>query len=144
MQSLFKRIGAFLLAILVWVATSSFTLSMHYCGTKMVSHSVLKKAKPCCVANKSLQLSGKVDFSSFKMNCCKDKKIEKDSEKELTFSIAKTTVELQKLLLRLPQLVNFEYIIESESVLSERFADNTFLTSHYYPDKNILFQVFLI
>ena len=144
MHNQFKRIGAFFLAILIWVATSSFTLSMHYCGTQMVSYSALTKAKPCCIVNKSFQFSKKIDMSSFKVTCCSDKKIEKESEKDVTFSVVQSSVELQKLLLRLPQLINYDFDIELIKMPKRCFDDSKYSISHYYPDKNILHQVFLI
>ena len=144
MHNQFKRIGAFFLAILIWVATSSFTLSMHYCGTQMVSYSALTKAKPCCIVNKSFQFSKKIDMSSFKMTCCDDKKIEKESENELTYSIVKSEIQLQNLLLRLPQLVNFENNIQFNKAANTSFDSHDCLIKGYYPDKNILYQVFLI
>jgi len=139
-----KRIGAFLLAILVWVATSSFTLSMHYCGSNMVSYSALTKAKPCCSANKLSQFSEKTDVLSIAMTCCDDKKIEKESENELTYSIVKSEIQLQNLLLRLPQLVNFENNIQFNKAANTSFDSHDCLIKDYYPDKNILYQVFLI
>ena len=140
-----KRIGAFLLAMLVWLSTTAFTLNMHYCGSKMVSYSALTKAKPCCAASKSFQFSNKIDASSFKMMaCCHDKKVEKESENELTYSIIKTEVQLQKILLRLPQLIQIDHNILLNEISNSCFKDLEYHVVDYYPDKNILFQTFLI
>lgn len=142
MQKIFRRIGAFLLAILVWVATSSFSLSMHYCGNKMVSYSTVGKAKPCCKIS-SLQFSGQENVSSILMSCCKDKQLDKESEDELTFSITKAEVENTQLLLLLPQLIGQEFNLNALSSVKP-YAQTYDVKSHSFRDRYVLFQVFLI
>ena len=143
MQQFFKRIGAFLLAILICVATSSFTLNMHYCGAKMVSYNTLGKAKPCCKAN-SLQLSKSDNVVAFGMSCCKDKQLEKESQDELTYTVAKVKVELKQFLLRLPQLLDDEFSIKATYLCSVNKKSQNYFLPYDQQDRCVLFQRFLI
>ena len=138
-----KRIGAFVLAILIWVATSSFTLSMHYCGSQMVSYSTVGKAKACCEID-NFQFTAQQQEAKSTMFCCHNKELEKEPEEQLTFSITKAEVQFQQILLRLPQLINIGVNKETLSLPILSKPTDGFLSSCYYPDKNILFQVFLI
>ena len=143
MQDLFKRTGAFLLAILVWVATSSFSLSMHYCGSQMVSYSTIGKAKTCCEANQ-FQLSTQDLETMSMMSCCHDKEVEKESEDQITFSIAKVEVHLQQVLLRLPQLVSIDLNSEAPSLSASNIQAHDYLPLNYSSNRTVLFQVFRI
>lgn len=143
MYQLFKRIGAFLLAMLICVATSSFTLNMHYCGSKMVSYNAFGKAKPCCKKN-TFQFSEKDNLSSFGMSCCKDKQLEKESQDELTFTVVKAKVEFHQFLLRLPQLLNNEPRVDADYLYGFKSQSQDCFLSYDLQDRQVLFQVFLI
>lgn len=143
MQDLFKRIGAFLLAILVWVATSSFSLSMHYCGSQMISYSTIGKAKTCCERGQ-FQFSTQDLETMSKMSCCHDKELEKESEDQVTFSIAKAEVQLQQVLLRLPQLVSMNLNSEVLSLATSNIQAHDYLPPNYSSNRTVLFQVFRI
>lgn len=43
-----RKFSNIIIALLLIITTSGFTISMHYCGTKLVSVSVDNKAQSCC------------------------------------------------------------------------------------------------
>jgi hypothetical protein len=45
---MFRKIAHTLLALFLLVATTGISLSMHYCGGKLVDTSINKEAKACC------------------------------------------------------------------------------------------------
>lgn len=101
MKSVLKQISTCLLALLVLFSTVSFTVQAHYCGTKLVSKTMFKKANNCGM---EIEPSAQ-DTSSCKLikkNCCRDEQ-----------SLVKGQEELQQshLDFTLPQLVILNTVV---------------------------------
>lgn len=135
MRSWFKKIAAFLLAFLMMLATSSFTISMHYCGKKLVRTSINKPPKSCCKFKKEFTKS-----TCKKKSCCSDKEFVKKSQQSLTSKNTPSTY------LKTPYVKeSFHYF--SESSIPAYVYKPKYLS--YIPpplilENQILFQVFLI
>lgn len=63
-----KKIAVFVLTALLLVATTSFSVSMHYCGKKLVSVKINKPSKSCCKASHNTTPF----FKAPKKSCCND------------------------------------------------------------------------
>lgn len=74
----FNKILAIFLTLAVMFASSSFTVSMHFCCNELVDMAVLTKAKVCDNATKALTNSPK-ECSFGKKGCCDNKSIVKES-----------------------------------------------------------------
>jgi hypothetical protein len=65
-----RQIAHILLALILMVATTGITFSMHYCGGKLVSSSINSEAKTCCdgsggcCENLTLHIGLEDDFES--------------------------------------------------------------------------------
>lgn len=71
MKSIFNQILSGLMALAVLFSTVSFTVDAHYCGDKLVSKSVFKKADDCGI--EMVQKSNTADSCKvIKTTCCRD------------------------------------------------------------------------
>jgi len=134
----FQKIGAIVLAALIVVATTSFSVRMHYCGTHLVSVTLNQAAKKCYnFPAKNCETSFKVP----KKSCCHDIEFVKSAEdsikksEQFSFSVEK------KLSL------NHNFILKSTPKTTHKVCRNFFPT-HYLPlisiNRQVLYQVFLI
>jgi hypothetical protein len=73
----FNKILAISLTLAVMFASSSFTVSMHFCCNELVDMAILTKAKVCDNAIKAQTNSSK-ECSFGKKGCCDDKSIVKE------------------------------------------------------------------
>ncbi len=70
MKEIFKKISAFLMAIVVLLSTMSFSINEHYCGDDLMDTAIFSKVESCGMdAHRAVHL--KVSFDSDN-NCCKD------------------------------------------------------------------------
>ncbi len=68
MKSVFQKIAAFSLALLVLGATMSFTVGMHYCGKTLVDYSFFNKVESCGM--EMMQVPEIESCSIVVDNCC--------------------------------------------------------------------------
>ena len=137
MRKIFQKFSALLLAMLVLVATSSFTVSMHFCGEKLIDYSFTETLKNC--NDSSFKTSFETLFS--KKSCCSDKHIVKQSQNEL--SQKEITTSIYKKI----DFINHFYDYEEIFVLQNLQDESS--TIYYSPpnliwDRVILFETFLI
>lgn len=90
MKVLFQKIGALLMALLVFVSTTSFTIDMHFCGSHLVSTGLFSKAENCGMENPDSEedLDG---CSISKKDCCTDTQFSFDGQHELQVQKDKMT-----------------------------------------------------
>ena len=72
-MKLFKSISSILLALLVLVSSSSFMVSMHFCGGHVQSFSLIKKAAPCSLEVQQAPCHKRMAIK--KSTCCDDKDV---------------------------------------------------------------------
>lgn len=143
MNLTFKNITALLLALLVCIASASFTVSAHYCGSKLISYAANSKSKSCCKV--LLNNSIKNDFSQQSFSCCKSKKVKKEADNDILTFINKAEIHFEYVLLRLPQLnfISNKYFHNNQ--IDNRLTDfENLLFKEHLPSTNILNQVFII
>ena len=138
MKKMFQKISALLLAMLVLVATSSFTISMHFCGEQLVSYSFTDNLKNCG-DNFSSKTTSKTVFS--KKSCCSDKHIVKQSQDELSQK------EIAASLYKKIDFARHFYDYRKNFVLQNQQQESSII--YYSPpeliwDRTILFETFLI
>jgi hypothetical protein len=109
--SMFKRSGAFSLALLYTITVLGFALNLHYCGSKVAS---VKISAPAKVA-KSDATCG------MKMNCCKNHKVEvkvkDDHQAEQTSFLAKVFA------FEIPKLPFEDFVFSAQKALLEKLFD---------------------
>ena len=138
MKSVFKKIGASLLAFLVLFSTFSFTVDSHYCGEFLVDTSYFGKADGCGM-EKAIDVSSK-ETSVKKKSCCKD----------VTEFIQAPNFEKQELLKISQKQVSFvfAYTYSYINIFKETQLKNEFYKDFSPPDIHqnyqVLFQTFLI
>jgi len=138
MKVFFQKTGALILATLILVATTSFSVNMHYCGTHLVSVSLNKTAKKCYTP---IALNKTASFTASKKSCCHDTEFVKTAEDNLNKSEQVSIAVEKNFVLTLNPV--FEYPLETIYKTSE----NSFNTYHSPPiiiNRQVLFQVFLI
>lgn len=138
MKSLFQKSGALLLAMLILLATTSFSVNMHYCGSQLVSVSLNKPAKKCCAFKISNQKSF---FKTPKKSCCSDTEFTNLAEDTLTKTEQTSIVSTNTIALFTTPFYNTS--IESP------YSTYTKGFSTYHPplipiNRQISYQVFLI
>ena len=138
MKKMFQKINALLLAMLVLVATSSFTISMHFCGEQFVSYSFTDNLKNCG-DNFSSKTTSETVFS--KKSCCNDKHIVKQSQDELSQKEIATSI-YKKI-----DFLSHFYDYRKNFVLQNQQQESSII--YYSPpeliwDRTILFETFLI
>lgn len=116
MKNSFHKYMAIVLALIVVFSTISVTLTMHFCGEKMATVSVLQDVKQCCADTQ--KADGITQVS--KKTCCSDVKITKDSQ---------TEIQTQNTTLSLHQKVFFTSFVTAYLSLfeSQNKQDFTFL-----------------
>ena len=82
MKRILTKILSVTLAFAVLLATSSFTVDMHFCCNKLVDVAVFGKAKPCKDKKQDLSIPSK-KCSLGQMDCCSNKSIVKMAEDNL-------------------------------------------------------------
>ncbi|MGB0892687.1 MAG: HYC_CC_PP family protein [Flavobacteriaceae bacterium] len=138
MKSIFKKIGASLLAFIVLFSTFSFTVDSHYCGEFLVDTSYFGKADDCGM-EKVTNLSSK-ETSVKKKSCCKD----------VTEFIAAPNFDNQELLKISQEQTDFVLIYAYSYInrFKETQLRNEFFKDFSPPDieqnYQALFQTFLI
>ncbi len=138
MKSLFQKSGALLLAMLILLATTSFSVNMHYCGSQLVAVSLNKPAKKCCAFKVSNQNSF---FKTPKKSCCSDTEFTKLAEDTLT-KTEQSSIALSNTIALFP--TPFYNI-----ALENPYSSYTKGFSTYHPplipiNRQISYQVFLI
>ncbi len=111
MKKMFYKISSFIMALLVFLSTLSFTLESHYCGDILIDTSIFKHAKTCGMEMNQTRTSSDCDIA--KKDCCNDKQIVVDGQDELKISLEKLTLEQQVF------VVGFLYSYSNLFVLEE-------------------------
>ncbi|QLE02803.1 hypothetical protein HX109_14965 [Galbibacter sp. BG1] len=95
MKIFFSKIVSCLMALVVLLSTTSFTVDMHYCGNDLVDVALLKPAENCGM---EMQDSSSDEEKVAKSNCCTDEHIVVEGQKELKSSFEKLTFHQQTIL----------------------------------------------
>ena len=61
MKNIVRRIGSFVMVMVMLFSTMSFTVLQHYCGSELIEQSVFSQVDPCC---------GDTDSSQDQEVCC--------------------------------------------------------------------------
>ncbi|XCF07440.1 hypothetical protein ABI125_06175 [Tamlana crocina] len=93
MEKLSYKIMALLMAVLVLITTTSFTIDMHYCGDTLVKMALFKKAKDCGMEME--KPSADEGCSITKKNCCDDKQLSIEGQDELQLTVDKISFKQQ-------------------------------------------------
>ena len=138
MKKTFQKISALLLAMLVLVATSSFTISAHFCGERLVSYSLTDVVKNC---SGSISLKSNFEALVSKKSCCSDKHIVKQNQEELSQKDIATST-YKKI-----NFANHVYDYKEAFVFQNLQQESSII--YYSPleliwDRTILFDTFLI
>ena len=72
-MKLFKSLASSLLAFLVLVSSSSFMVTMHFCGGHVQSFSLIEKAAPCVLEVEQAPCHKRMAIK--KSTCCDDKEV---------------------------------------------------------------------
>ena len=80
------------MAFVVLFSTMSFTVDMHYCGSKLVDTALFQSAKTCGMEMEKPSTEG---CTITKKNCCSDKQLIVDGQNELKLSVDKVSFEQQ-------------------------------------------------
>ena len=78
------------MAFVVLFSTMSFTVDMHYCGSKLVDTSIFQNAKTCGMEMEKPSSKG---CSITKKDCCNDVQLTVDGQNELQPSVDTITFE---------------------------------------------------
>jgi hypothetical protein len=137
-MKILRSIVSLLIAAVILVSTTSFTVSMHLCGGRVASISVIDEATPCVME----QLPACHQQLMKKMGCCEDQEL-KIEGKDLSSKIQEV-VQLQH--------QQFSWVLDlpliHKIILSTKSVSN-FSLSYYSPplldlDITVLKQSFLI
>ena len=72
------------MALLVFASTTSFTIDMHFCGSKLVSTGLFEEAENCGMEMDQAQSSSNVDGCSVtKKDCCSDTQYSFEGQNEM-------------------------------------------------------------
>ncbi|TQD36267.1 HYC_CC_PP family protein [Haloflavibacter putidus] len=93
MKSLFHKIVSIFLASLVFIATTSFTVNVHFCGDTLVDFSIFHDVETCGMEQQQPDESCAVHPD--KDNCCSDKQLVVDGQDDIKSSVNKLTFEQQ-------------------------------------------------
>ncbi len=86
-----RSIVSLVLAALVLVASSSFTVNMHLCGGSVQSVSLIEKAEPCAMEKLALQCKAKTNIK--KSPCCEDEELTFEGNDFNATQIAKAEIQ---------------------------------------------------
>ena len=81
MKKTIRKITALLMAIVVLLTTTSFTISMHYCQGELIHTAIFQKAHSCGM---EMNMSDEMK----KKGCCDDKEIHIEGQYELKLPVA--------------------------------------------------------
>lgn len=81
MKKTIRKITALLMAIVVLLTTTSFTISMHYCQGELIDTAIFQKAHSCGM---EMNMSDEMK----KKGCCDDKEIHIEGQYELKLPVA--------------------------------------------------------
>lgn len=73
MNTIFRQIASFSLALLVLFSTMSFTVGMHYCGKTLIDFSLFDEVDTCGM--ETMQVPDDSDCSFVVDDCCKDENL---------------------------------------------------------------------
>lgn len=101
---MFRRITHIIFALFLMVATTGITLSIHYCGGKIVSASIYKEAKTCCDG---------------KGGCCENKTLHFEVEDDYISPVQINNIEVIQLDILFPILfvLNLELLDEEDKAI---------------------------
>ncbi|WP_138940547.1 HYC_CC_PP family protein [Aquimarina agarivorans] len=140
MKKVFQKISALVLTMLVVFATSSLSISTHFCGTRLVTYSFTESLKTCGgdVTSKATPYS----FSLKRKSCCTNKHISKKGQQEL---FQKKQVEaLEKISLNTAnQLFHKNYLLFQFALNKQTYFDK-YAPPIIFMDRNVRFQQFII
>ena len=80
----FRKITAVLMALMMFLATTSFTVDIHYCGETLVDLAINHKADNCGMDVQEKHKTCSAAFTS--KPCCSDKQIMVQGEEDLSSS----------------------------------------------------------
>ena len=80
MKGLLHKISAVMLAMLVFVSTTSFSVEQHFCGDHLVAVSFFGEAQTCAMEKALAKRSG---CESVKSECCEDETLIVEGQDEL-------------------------------------------------------------
>jgi len=141
-----KKVSHIILALLLMVSTMGMTVSMHYCGQKMVDFGVLSEAKSCCDMDQSSTTATTNHHCAVVIpqdNHCQNKTLHVDPVDEYVFAATGYTVDIHPIIQDLLIPVSIACIVnEPKTTSSKYFHWNTPppTTSHFLS----LIQTYLI
>lgn len=92
MKDILHKIASFLMALIVFFSTTSFTIDKHFCGDVLVDSSIFSEAKPCDMELQNLSDS---NDCSLKDDCCRDEQIVFQGHNDLKTSVNTMSFEQQ-------------------------------------------------
>lgn len=100
------------MAMILMVATTGITFSMHYCGGELVSISINKEAKTCCDGTGG---------------CCENRTLHLEIEDDYVSPIQVKSIETVELGISFPILfvLNFELSVEEEFIATNALYDSS-------------------
>ncbi|MCC4227434.1 MULTISPECIES: HYC_CC_PP family protein [Flavobacteriaceae] len=93
MKSFFHKIVSITLASLVFFATTSFTVDMHFCGQTLVDFSLIHNVKTCGMEKQQPKKNCESEVS--KKSCCSDNQIMVEGQDNLKTSSNQLTFQQQ-------------------------------------------------
>lgn len=93
MKSFFHKIVSITLASLVFFATTSFTVDMHFCGRTLVDFSLIHNVKTCGMEKQQPKKNCESEVS--KKSCCSDNQIMVEGQDNLKTSSNQLTFQQQ-------------------------------------------------
>lgn len=93
MKKIFHKISSFLMALVVLVSTTSFTINEHFCGDELMDLSFFSSAKSCGMeVNETFNLP---NCNIDKKGCCTDEYINVQGQDEVQLSFNELTLNQQ-------------------------------------------------
>ena len=93
MKKICYKISSVVLSALVLFSTLSFTIDMHYCGSRLVDVALFKEAKSCGM--EQMQMLTSCGDMIKKKSCCKDKQVIIDGQDDLKDTLTQLSLEQQ-------------------------------------------------
>ena len=127
---MFRKITHILFAILLLITTMGFSVSKHYCGSRLVSISINSTAESCCADKKT-------------SNCCHNETEFFQFDKDFTSPVIVENNQIQELDILFPSM--FVYLLDRSMIFESEILN--FAESPPPPNlhtKLSLFQTYLI
>lgn len=137
MKIILHKIASFLMALIVFFSTSSFTIDKHFCGDVLVDSSIFNEAKPC---DMELQNSTDSEGCSMKDDCCRDEQIIVHGHNDLKTSVVKINLEQQ---IFVASFI-YSYINLFEDIQTDKNSFRDYSPPPLVRDIQVLDQTFLI